>query len=321
MTSDAEVLSSLDDQKLAEAYLHSNALSLYSLEFPASDAFHEGAWQLAGGRAEKTEKGFVFSKGSWPAGFWAGQKIRFLSGELKGETFAVTGSFENGVFPGGLSLPGRRRLRAFKEGLAALGPGYGNIFYTASKNDARSEWTFSNLWNCAGGELYLKGLSDAIDSGEFLEENHNAPLKPELFNWAENVWEDFPSVRFQKNDAAYLTALEARHISNKGCLRLRLTAKNLDDPQGTKRAWFQGIAVAPPKRPLKIAEGHKSIKGPIPLTVPIELYGKEKERYLLTALFRLEVTVASKRYLYLLTVGQKDPKTNRRKIGFRLLAN
>ena len=321
LKNDEEVKSSLDDPRIAEAYLHSNALTLYSKEFPASEAFHEGAWQLAGGRAEKTEKGFAFSKGSWPADFWAGQKIRFLSGELKGETFAVTGSFENVVFPSGLSLPGRKRVRSFKEGVAALGPGYGNIFYTACKNDARSEWTFSNLWDCAGGELYLKGLSDAIDSGEFLEENHNALLRPELFNWAENVWEAFPSVRFQKNDAAYLSTLEARHISNKGCLRLRLTAKGLNDPKGTKRAWFQGIAVSPPKRPVKIAAGNENIKGPIPLTVPPELYGKEKERYLLTALFRLEVTVASNRYSYLLTVGQKDPRTSRRKISFRKLAD
>lgn len=320
LTNDAEVKASLDDAKLIEAYLHSNALSLYSLEFPASEAFHEGAWQLAGGRAEKVEKGFAFSKGAWPAGFWAGQKIRFLSGELKGETFAVTGSFENVVSPCGLSLPSRKRLNAFKEGKAALGPGYRNIFYTAYKNEARSEWTFSNLWDCAGGELYLKGLSDAIDSGEFLEENHNALLKPELFNWEENAWETLPSVRFQKNDAAYLSALEARHISHKGCLRLRLTAKGLNDPEGSKRAWFQGIAVSPPKRPVKIAESHKSIRSPIPLTVPIELYAKEKERYLLTALFRLEVTVASKRYFYLLNVGPVDAKTNRRKLSFQKLA-
>ena len=321
LTNDAEVLAVLDDPRLIESYLHSNALNLYSQEFPASEAFHEGAWQLAGGKAEKTEKGFAFSKGSWPADFWAGQKIRFLSGELKGETFAVTGSFENVVFPGGLSLPGRKRVKSFKEGFAALGPGYGNIFYTAHKNNARSEWTFSNLWDCVGGELYLKGLSDAIDSGEFLEENHNAMLEPELFDWAENAWEKIPALRLGKNDAAYLSALEARNISSKGCLRLRLTAKGLNDPKGSKRAWFQGIAVSPAKRPVKVAKMPGSVKGPIPLTIPPELYGKEKERYLLTALFRLEITVASNRYFYLLTVGQRDPKTNRRKISFRELAN
>ncbi len=321
LAGDAEAASLLDDPRLNETYLHSNALSLYVREFPASEAFHEGAWQPGGGRAEKVGKGFAFPNGSWAIDFWAGQKIRFLSGELKGETFAVTGSFENVVFPVGLSLPGRKRPSAFKKGSASLGPGYANIFYTASKNGAQSEWTFSNLWDCAGGELYLKGLSDAVDSGEFLEENHNALLEPELFDWSQNAWEKFPAFRWDKNDAAFLATLDERHVSGKGLLKLRLTAGNLNDPMGTGRAWFQGIAVSPPKRPVKIAEGLKKVNGPIPLTVPFELYGKEKERYLLTALFRLEATVASNRYSYLLTVGPKDPKTGRRKIGFRKLAD
>ncbi|MBQ7555412.1 hypothetical protein IJS98_03040, partial [bacterium] len=91
--------------------------------------------------------------------------------------------------------------------------------------------------------------------------------------------------------------------------------------KGSKRAWFQGIAVSPAKRPVKVAKMPGSVKGPIPLTISPELYGKEKERYLLTALFRLEITVASNRYFYLLTVGQRDPKTSRRKISFRELAN
>lgn len=320
LTNDAEVLSILDDPRLADAYLHSNALSLYYKEFPASEAGFQGDWSLAGGKAEKCEKGLAFPNAGWPNDLWRGQKARIISGELKGEMFAVTGSFENVVCAATYSLPGRKRLKTFKEGVAALGPGYKNIFYISWKNNAQGEWTFSNLWDCAGGELYLKGLSDAVDSGEFLEENHNALIRPELFDWHNNDWESFPAFRYKKNDAAYLTMLEKRHISPKGNLKLRLTAKNINDPKGTGLAWFQGIAVSPVRRPVKVAEEQKEVRGPIPLTVPMDLYSKEKERYQLTALFRLEVTVASKSYFYLLNVGPVDAKTNRRKLSFRKLA-
>ena len=320
LTNDTEVISALDDSRLANAYLHSNALSLYVKEFPASKAGFKGDWSLAGGRANKCEKGLAFQSADWPRDFWRGQKARILSGELKGETFAVTGSFENVVCTGTHSLPGRKRLNCFKEGMAALGPGYKNIFYTAWKNNAQGEWTFSNLWDCADGELYLKGLSDAVDSGEFLEENHNALIQPELFDWRNNNWERFPSFRYKKNDAAYLTTLGERHISPKGYLKLKLTAKNINDPKGSGRAWFQGIAVSPIRRPVKVTEEVKVARGPIPLTVPPELYAKKEQRYHLTALFRLEVTVASRSHFYLLTVGPTDPRTNRRKISFQKLA-
>lgn len=316
LTNDTEVISALDDSRLADAYLHSNALSLYIKEFPASKAGFKGDWILAGGRANKCEKGLAFQSADWPRDFWCGQKARILSGELKGETFAVTGSFENIVCTGTHSLPGRKRLNCFKEGIAALGPGYKNIFYTAWKNNAQGEWTFSNLWGCADGELYLKGLSDAVDSGEFLEENHNALIQPELFDWRNNNWERFPSFRYKKNDAAYLTTLGERHISPKGQLKLKLTAKNINDPKGSGRAWFQGIAVSPIRRPVKVTEEVKVARGPIPLTIPPELYAKKEQRYHLTALFRLEVTVASRSHFYLLTVGPTDPRTNRRKLNF-----
>lgn len=329
LTNDAEVLSALsvlEDPRLTEAYLRSAALSLYVREFPASEAFHEGAWQLSGGRAEKVEKGFAFSKVSWPLDFWRNQKIRFLSGELKGETFSVTGSFENVVFPSGLSLPGRKRPASFKSGEAALGPGYGNIFYTAWKNDAQSEWTFSNLWDCAGGELYLRGLSDAIDSGEFLEENHNALLEPKLFDWHRNAWESFPALRFEKNDAAYLALLEARHISPRGCLKLRLAARNLKDHEGSGRAWFQGIAVCPPRRPVKACASLNK-QGPIPLTVPQKILPRtegalekalprKERRQPAASLFELEVKISSRVRRFLLSIGPAAPGTGMRKINF-----
>ena len=330
LTNDAEVLAAVDDARMADAYLRSQALSLYCEEFPASEAYFEGDWQLAGGRAEKTEKGFAFPKGSWPENFWQGQKIRFLTGELKGETFAVTGSFENAVFIASLSVPGRKRLKSFKAGSAALGPGYGNIFYAACKNEALGEWTFSNLWGCAGGELYLKGLSDAVDSGEFLEENHNAPLRPELFDWSLNAWETFPAFRYAKNDAAYLTQLEARHISPRGCLKIRLTAKNLNDPKGTRRAWFQGLAVCPPRRPVIIKGSDAEASGPIPLTVPQTLLSpaegaadqlpRQKGNIHPTrSLFELEVSISSRVRRFLLSIGPADLRTGLRKLIFQNL--
>ena len=320
LTNDSEVFAALSrsvrhSEELKKLYSGSDALTLYAKDFPASAAGYKGDWQLSGGKAKKTEDGLAFSSSYWPKDFWRGQKLRVIEGELKDEVFAVTGSVRNIVLIGGASLPRRLRLENFTEGLAALGPGYRNIFFTAHKNNACGEWIFSNLWDCLEGELYAKGLSDAIDSGEFLEENHNALITPEIFDWEKNAWEKFPSFRFQKNDSAYLTTVKKRHLSASGCLKLKLTAKGLDDASGSGRAWFQGIAVCPKLRPAAVSEEPKVPKGPIPLTVyPNLLFNFPALKF-----YRLEVTVGSKIFRYILSIGQADPVTGRRKLNFQTL--
>ena len=336
VTNSLEVLKALENREsgafrdLEELYLFSDSLTLYAKDFPASEAGFQGDWQLAGGIAEKQERGIAFKNNSWPDNFWKGAKLRFTKGELKDEVFLITGSFKNVVLPSNVSLPGKKRLKNYKSGLASLGPGYINIFYTAYKNNAQGEWTFSNLWDFIGGEIYLKGLSDAINSGEFLEENHNAKLEPELFNWQENTWEKYPSVRYYKNDAAYLTTLNNRHVSPRGNVKLKLTAKNLSDPLGSGRAWFQGLAVCPLKRPVKTEEAINEAHGPIPLTIPPKLISpkegpleslvKRKESYHpAKMLFNLEVTISSRIRRFLLSIGPVDHRTGLRKLNFQLI--
>lgn len=336
LTNSLEVLKALENREsetlgeLEELYLSSDSLTLYAKDFPASEAGFQGDWQLAGGIAEKQERGIAFKNGSWPDDFWKSSKLRFASGELKDEIFVITGSFKNVVLPSGASLPGKKRLKDFRSGSASLGPGYKNIFYAAYKNNAQGEWTFSNLWDCAGGELYLKGLSDAINSGEFLEENHNARLEPELFDFEKKAWEKYPALRFDKNDAAFLAVLEKRHVSPGGNLSLKMTARNLDDPKGSGRAWFQGLAVCPPRRPVKITRSENAERGPIPLTVPQKILPaaegpaekllERKECFHPTrSLFKLEVKIASRLRRALLSIGPVDPRTGLRKLNFQKL--
>lgn len=316
LTNGFEVLTALEnrDAELGDQYASSRSLCLFAKEFPARGAGYRGYWQLAGGKAERQGGGLFFEKGDWPLDFWRGQKLRVMEGELKGEVFAVTGSVRNAVLTEGVSLPGKRRLKDFREGLVSLGPGYRDLFYTAAKNNSRGEWTFSNLWDCVDGELYLKGLCDAIDSGEFLEENHNALVTPELFDWENNAWEKFPPFRFQKNDAAYLTMIKKSHVSPRGCLKLRLTAQGLDDPQGSGRAWFGGIAVCPKLRPMAVRETPKTPQGPIPLTIPPALYSGPPLKYYL-----MNVSIGSRTHRHLMSVGPLEETTGRRKLRFQKL--
>jgi len=333
-----------DPLPLEEAVLSSSALTFETAELPAREAAYEGEWKLAGGRLGKSSRGLAFEGPAFSPGFWRGQKVRFLSGRMKGEVFAVTGSLHNTVLPLSRSLKGRE-LAPSPGDLASLGPGYREIFYVSDKSGQSGVWTFSNMWERAGGALYLKGLSDAVVSGEFLEENHNAGIAPALFDFEQGRWEDFPPFRYHKNDAAFLTLIQDRFVSPRGLLKIRLRSLDLNDPLGSGTAWFQGLAVVPPLRKNSAAAGAPEDPPPsgwaIPLTVPwrgfSSLEGGAEERLKIReksepteAEYLLEVTLSKsaggktrqalrKLRRYLVRIGPPSLKNGRRPLLFRPL--
>ena len=72
----------------------------------------------------------------------------------------------------------------------SIGPGYASALCFTKKGGDESEWTWKNALPNVGQasrltefNLYIHGLSDAIDTTEFLEENNNAAIDVDVWNY------------------------------------------------------------------------------------------------------------------------------------------
>jgi len=211
----------------------------------------------------------VAKNGGWEADMWKGQTLRFLSGPLRGEKFPIIGNSKKTLslsqkdskyIP--RSAPGRKALKANKGDKFTIGPGYATPMCYTRKTGESGEWTWKNAVQIPGNYyFYLYGLNDAIDTTEFLEENNNASIDVELWNYKKQKYDMLKSrAKYGKQDSFNAGKIKPENTSPNGDVRMRLTAhnvveRNTDDKTGktmvgsggkqTGFAWFNYAVISP----------------------------------------------------------------------------
>ncbi|NLF38332.1 general secretion pathway protein GspK, partial [bacterium] len=234
---------------------------------PEEKDAHLAGWKQAYGTARFGGRdGVTAYSASWEPNRWAGQRLRLLSGEQRGEQFVITKSTEAGINVAGYSTPGQKQLRVREGDLFSVGPGYTTPFFYTTKEGDEGVWEWANKGiEPARYGLYLFGLNDSILTTEFLEENHNAPLDADVYNYVTRQFDRLPLPRhtatdvddpyrlvptssrlqYDKSDGVYCGDITPEHISASGGLKLRLTAHNLNDKHCSGIAWFDYLCLAP----------------------------------------------------------------------------
>ena len=238
-------------------------------------------WKEAMDEVENsTLKSVTCKNGGWQPDKWKGQTLRFLTGKLRGEKFPILGNTKNVITLGDLrsvqnpySAPNRMTLQPEKGDKFSIGPGYASALCFTRTGGESAEWTWKNALNVAQASrlttseanqnLYIYGLNDAIDTTEFFEENNNASLDVEVWNWKSQEFDKLcKEKRYGKQDSFNAGKINSSHISDSGDFRIRLTAHDVaerelekekegDKPivdQGGRQtgiAWFNYAVVTP----------------------------------------------------------------------------
>ena len=235
---------------------------------PEEPGAHVTGWRPAFGTVRFTrENGLVGDGVNWQPGIWNGQTLRVMSGPVRGDSFAIARSTGNGVMVDGYSTLAGRRLNLNKGDQFSVGPGYATAMFYARQNGEEGiwEWKGKGLERMSYG-LYLFGLSDAIDTTEFLEENYNAQLQVEVYNYETQQYDSLPFKeerrrgreadayeivqglrrhQYEKSDGVYCGQIRPGHVSADGGIRLKLTAYGLSGRRTTGFAWFDYAYLAP----------------------------------------------------------------------------
>ncbi|MCX7001651.1 MAG: helix-hairpin-helix domain-containing protein, partial [bacterium] len=236
---------------------------------PEEQGAHISGWRPAFGKATTASANKNFrSNCSWEPNIWAGQTLRLMSGVLNGEKYFITNSTQSGVTVAGYSTQSGKQLQVNPGDRFSVGPGYATPMFYCRQNGEAGVWEWPNkgIEPMSYG-LYLSGLNDAIITTEFLEENHNAELRIEVFNYQTEAFEQLPLARdnystsaaedvykmvrshglmqYDKNDNMYCGMIHAEHISANGGIRLRITPSSLNDKLGSGFAWFDYAVLTP----------------------------------------------------------------------------
>ncbi len=236
---------------------------------PEEQGAHISGWKPAFGAAQTRGIGNTFGTScAWEPGIWGGQTLRIMSGPLNGERYYITNSTQSGLTIAGYSAQHEKLLQVVPGDRFSVGPGYSTpMFYCRQNGEAGIwEWQNKDLEPMSYG-LYLSGLSDSINTTEFLEENHNAELRIEVFNFQTEAFEQVPLARddyttaaaddvyqmvrsrtrlqYDKTDNVYCGMIHPEHISANGGIRLRITPSSLNDKMGSGFAWFDYAVLTP----------------------------------------------------------------------------
>ncbi|MCX7846720.1 MAG: hypothetical protein N2595_01615 [bacterium] len=240
------------------------------LDAEEAGAYVGGEWRPAFGVAAggSLASGFRAKGVRWEPNIWAGQKLRIMSGPLAGEMFFITNSTVDGITVAGYSVPSDKRFTIEPGTAFSVGPGYSTPLYYTRQNGAQGvwEWQHKELEALTYG-LYIFGLSDAIKTTEFLEENWNARIDVEIWNFARGRYDRLPrgerasavgagddvyqiirspgGQQYDKSDSFYAGLVLPEHISAQGGIRLRLTARGLGGADASGFAWFDYAFLAP----------------------------------------------------------------------------
>jgi len=207
---------------------------------------------------------------NWEPGIWRDQLLRVMTGDQKGESYVISGNTPESVVVDGYSCPGRKQLNVKPGDTFCVGPGYSSAQYYTRKDGDQGEWEWKNkgLKRTTYG-LYLAGLNDSIKTTEFLEENHNAEIGVEAFNYETHEYDPIPLPeessstkktglrdtyrarsqvgrhQYEKSDSVFCGLLYPRHISSEGGVKLRLTAHNIQGADSSGFAWFDYAYLGP----------------------------------------------------------------------------
>lgn len=220
-------------------------------------------WQAAADEVRSsTSRSITARRGGWVPNQWSGHRLRFLTGPLRGEVFRVFANSERALAlapsattAAPLSSPSRRALQPLQGDRFALGPGYAAPLCYARDNGQQGEWLWKRALTDRGAfHLYIHGLNDRINTTEFVEENYNAALDVDVWNWRTHTFDSFARrARYGKDDSFYAGVISPDHISPDGDFRIRLTANDvtinaqqngLDDRSALGYAWFNYVTLA-----------------------------------------------------------------------------
>jgi len=200
---------------------------------------------------------------------WTGHTLRFLTGPLRGEKYPIISNSKSTFqisekttkeIP--RSAPNRKSLKPNKGDKFSIGPGYATPMCYTRKSGESAVWTWKNAILYPGTyDLYIYGLNDAIDTTEFLEENNNASIDVEIWNYKTKKFNVLKKRgKYGKNDSFNAGKIKPENISGNGSIKIRLTAhdvieRNTEDKTGkamvgtggkqTGIAWFNYAVVTP----------------------------------------------------------------------------
>jgi len=213
------------------------------LEACAGNVSRKG-WIQAEDEVVNSSKSTVTCKnGNWKVDQWKGHTLRFLTGKLRGEKFPIISNSKNVIVITDrnspdvtYSSPNRMTLSPERGDKFSLGPGYASAFCFSKTGGEEGEWTWKNALPTAkigassenGYNLYIHGLNDAIDTTEFLEENNNASLNVDVWNWKTKKFDKLKKRgRYGKQDSFNAGKIKPEHISDAGDFRIKLTPYNI----------------------------------------------------------------------------------------------
>ena len=232
------------------------------------EGVHLSGWEPAFGKVTSANGNVMSIEGvNWEPDTWKGHTLRVMTGAQREEKIPVISSSRTGLTVDGMTAPSELQLKLKKGDMVSVGPGYATPFFYATKDGEAGEWE----WRDKGLEkadygLYIFGLNDAIDTTEFLEENHNAEMEVFIYNYEIGEYDSLPlgtdelrnaaddpylvgssrkRVRYDKNDRAYLGLIHGCHVSAKGGIKIKVIPHNLSGVDSSGKAWLDYVYLAP----------------------------------------------------------------------------
>lgn len=206
----------------------------------------------------------------WEVDQWKGHTLRYLTGPLRGETFAIHGNTPSSLklvaednHNSPRSVPQRLLNKPNKGDEFTVGPGYLTPVCYTRKTNQEGEWVWHDAIPIKGTyNLYVYGLNDAISTTEFLEENYNSSLDVDLWNYTTGEWNNLcKRKKYNKEDSFLAGKITPDHISMNGDIRMRLTPHDvidttkafaeaaakgvIDQPYRSGYAWFNYVMISP----------------------------------------------------------------------------
>ena len=216
----------------------------------------------------------ITKNGNWEIDQWKGQTLRFMTGEMRGESFPIFGNTKNSIilsdpknYQKPHSTPGLKSLSAEKKDLFSVGPGYKTPLCFTRQENLKGEWTWRKRIPVPGKyDLYIFGLNDAINTTEFLEENNNAPLDIEVWNYEKKSFDLLCKNRkYDKSDNIYAGKILPQNVSDDGDFKLRITPHQLVDTASENKKDILKNGAAKQKRRSGYAWFNYAVITPVPV--------------------------------------------------------
>ena len=262
------------------------ACSHIRLESASGNVIRKG-WKEAKDEVKNSSfKTISCKNGNFQIDKWKGQSVKFLTGPLRGEKFVIIANSKNIITlaeknssQNPYSAPNRKLCQPEKGDIFSIGPGYASALCYTRKGGEVGEWTWKNALPNVGQasrltvseanqNLYIYGLNDAIDTTEFFEENNNASLDVDVWNYKTQKFDSLcKKKKYGKQDSFKAGKISFENISDSGDFKIRLTSHDVSEElQKTKSdearidtggrktgiAWFNYAAITPVPVPARI---------------------------------------------------------------------